>query len=199
MSSNNHIKVDLLRTINESTTTSLRVEALIGLRLLDNIPLSQTVLTTLKSALNDPLREIRIEATMTLSFLFKEDAVSLIMSLCSDDDPRVRSSVIAGLSYIGNYDDRIKRFLKECLSDPSDDIRDRAARAFGRLGATDMISKLREIAFEDQSELVKSGAIIALGMLNYPGMIEILEPFLEFPETSIMIKFAILEYLEQFK
>ncbi|MFW9994974.1 MAG: HEAT repeat domain-containing protein [Candidatus Odinarchaeota archaeon] len=190
----------LLQVIEKASSATARVEALIELRLLDDNHFSQRVMETLKSALSDSEGNVRSETVMTLAFLFKDEIIPLLLSSCNDADPRVRSSVIAAMSYIGVYDDTIKHFLSSCLLDTSDDIRDRAARALGRLGAMEMVDDLCDMALEDPSNLVRVGAISSLGMLDYhnPTLDDELKKLLDLPETHPQVIYAILDYLHQF-
>jgi HEAT repeat protein len=121
----------------------------------------------LEIALHDPEAVVRSEAAIALAFLEGEIAVPLIEPLLNDPNLSVRSSTLAALGYTATTpsDSVIEKML--CLlKDPDPEIRDRCARALGRLQVTQSISELLKLAKNDKSPAVRAGSIVALGMFD---------------------------------
>ncbi|NIO19643.1 MAG: hypothetical protein GTN76_02555, partial [Candidatus Aenigmarchaeota archaeon] len=83
-------------------------------------------------ALNDPEREVRVKATLALSFLEAVEAVSTIIQLLKDENEMVRSAAVGALSFF--RDAQAVQPLIKLLADKNHEIRDRTLRALGRIG-----------------------------------------------------------------
>jgi vesicle coat complex subunit len=146
-----------------------RVEAIKKIGKLD-IPISDLPLdlhSMLEKALFDPAPEVRSEAVMTIAFLEGEITAPLLEPLLSDSDANVRSNVISALSYTKiAASDKLAKSLIECMKDTNVHIRDRCARALGRLKINAAETVLIKTVFEDISPIVRTGAVVGLGMLE---------------------------------
>ena len=120
----------------------------------------------LEKALSDPMPEVRKEAVMTLTFLEGSVAAPLIEPLLQDSDITVRSNVIAAYSFMENFvpTEILVKKLQGFLTDDDPEIRDRAARAMGRLNILHVKHDLLQLAKNDPSPIVRAGAVAALGM-----------------------------------
>ncbi|MFX0208152.1 MAG: HEAT repeat domain-containing protein [Candidatus Hodarchaeota archaeon] len=125
--------------------------------------------TKLEETLFDPEAEVRKEAAMALAFLEGEIALLLLEALLDDPVLSVRSNAIAAISFIGVTPPRIiTDKMINFLTAPEVEIRDRCARACGRLKIFQAKEKLLELARIDSSPAVRAGAIVGLGMLEDP-------------------------------
>ena len=121
----------------------------------------------LEKALSDPAPEVRSEAVMTIAFLEGEIAVPILEPLLEDSDVNVRSNVISALSYTRiKPSDKLAETLIECMKDTNVHIRDRCARALGRLKINAAENILMQAVLEDISPIVRAGAVVGLGMLE---------------------------------
>lgn len=121
----------------------------------------------LEDALFDPESKVRREAVMTLAFIEGDVATPLLEPLLNDPVHSVRSKVIAAISFAGGTPSgSLVDKLIEFLNDPTPEIRDRSARALGRLHVFQAKTKLLELAQSDKSPVVRTGAVVGLGLLN---------------------------------
>ncbi|MFX0051634.1 MAG: HEAT repeat domain-containing protein [Candidatus Hodarchaeota archaeon] len=121
----------------------------------------------LEEALFDTDSNVRKEAAMTLAFIEGEVAIPLLEPLLNDPNQSVQSKVIAAISFIGiRPSESAVKNLIEFLNDPNHELRDRSARALGRLKVFHSKTKLLELAKSDKSPLVRTGALVGLGLLN---------------------------------
>ncbi|MHA1214403.1 MAG: HEAT repeat domain-containing protein [Candidatus Hodarchaeales archaeon] len=171
MSSEPNDKVNFEKLLDEinSFSSYRRAEAIKEIGQLDikiqDLPLE--VHSRLEKALADPAPEVRREAIMTLVFLEKELALPLIEPMIDDKDQSVRSSTIAAYSFIQSKPSKkLVEKLTGALKDNNPEIRDRAARALGRLKVLETKEQLIKIAMVDKEPLVRAGAIAALGMMS---------------------------------
>ncbi|MFX0013260.1 MAG: HEAT repeat domain-containing protein [Promethearchaeota archaeon] len=123
----------------------------------------------LEEALADPEPGVRKETVMTLAFLMKsENAFSIITPLLDDPILDVRSNTLAALSFIGvrPTSDVLEKLIADFLHAPEPEIRDRCARALGRLKIFQARSHLLELAKNDSSSSVRAAAVIGIGMMK---------------------------------
>ncbi|MHA1975201.1 MAG: HEAT repeat domain-containing protein [Candidatus Hodarchaeales archaeon] len=163
-------EVDLEKLLQEinSFSSYKRAEAIKEIGQLDikiqDIPLE--LHSRLEKALADPAPEVRKEAIMALVFLERELALPLLEPMLDDKDQSVRSSTIAAYSFIQfKPHKKLINKLTRALNDSNPEIRDRAARALGRLKVLETKDQLIKLAKSDKEPLVRSGAIAALGMM----------------------------------
>ncbi len=121
----------------------------------------------LVKALSDPSSEVRKETVMTLAFLEGEIAIPILEPLLDDPIQSVQSNTIAALSFIGvtptpDISEKMMNFLKV----PEFEIRDRCARALGRLKVSKAKEHLLKLARTDSVPAVRAGAVVGLGMLE---------------------------------
>ena len=170
-STDNRINNQLEQIIREmdSTSHSKRAEAIKRLGQMDlqieDLPIS--LHSKLENALFDTAVEVRKETVMTLAFLEGEIAITLLKTLLDDPVQSVRSNAIAALSYVGvtptpDISEKIMNFLNS----PEPEIRDRCARALGRLKVSQAKEHLLELARTDSVPGVRAGAVVGLGMLG---------------------------------
>lgn len=153
----------------------------------------------LEKALSDPAPEVRSEAVMTIAFLEGEIAVPLLEPLLEDSEVNVRSNAISALSYTRiKPSDKLAETLIECMKDNNVHIRDRCARALGRLKIHAAENILMQAVLEDISPIVRAGAVVGLGMLENvsSGLIPQLRSHLN-DEESDLVKHAIEESISR--
>ncbi len=153
----------------EAFSSYKRAEAIKKIGKLD-IPITELPIdlhSKLEKALSDPAPEVRSEAVMTIAFLEGEIAVPLLEPLLIDSYVNVRSNVISALSYTKiNPSEKLAKTLIECMKDTNVHIRDRCARALGRLKIDAAENVLLLAVLEDLSPIVRAGAVVGLGMLE---------------------------------
>lgn len=186
-------------TVMNNSSGYLRAQALKELRKYDIEMFNDAnkLKILIKMTFKDPEPVVRAEAITTSSFLFKRNILEEILVLKDDKEVIVISALIAALGYIGIWNDEVENFILSCLDVYSEEIRDRAVRAIGTSKTKDHIEILKEIALGDSSELVKSSAIVSLGILKVDDLRKDFESLLELKETSKTIKTAILDYFGQ--
>ena len=181
----------------EALSSYKRAEAVkqIGKLRIALVDLPLTLHSKLEKALADPSPEVRAEAAMTIAFLEGKIAVPLLVPLLKDPVDNVRSNVISALSYTNTpMDEKLSDMLINCLQDSNVQIRDRCARALGRLqikNAEDILVKCLE---HDSSPVVRTGAAVGLGKLEKlsPNLLEALHSISQ-TETSPLVKHVIEE------
>ncbi len=156
---------------------------------IQDIPMS--LHSKLEKALNDPEPPVRKEAAMTLAFLEGDIALPLLEPLLEDPIQTVRSFTIAALSYIGKKPSikSVNRLI-DYLSDPNPEIRDRTARALGRLQIVQAKQNLLGIAESDVSPIVRAGAIVGLSLFKQkdPDLKSKFQHLLRVEKSSIVIE-----------
>lgn len=162
-------KIDKLLLEVDAVSSYKRAEALKQLGNLElniqDIPLE--LHKKLEMALRDPEPEVRSEAIMALTFLERELAIPLIEPLINDKSDIVKGKILAALSYIGKPPNSVlAEKMIACLGHPNEEIRDRCARALGRLKVENSISNLLNLVKTDSSEIVRAGAVAAIGMFE---------------------------------
>lgn len=183
----------------DSTNSQIRAEAIKKLGQMDiqvdDIP--DIVHSKLEKALIDQDSFVRGETVMTLAFLTGELAIPLLEPLM--DDPAVCSTVVAAMSFIGVTPSiEISNKMMSYLHSPKPDLRDRSARALGRLKVNQAKDLLLELAKSDSSEAVRVGAVVGLGMLEDPQLTLKIRQLLQF-ESSLPVISAIRETLRLFE
>jgi len=170
---------------------------------IQDIPLE--IHSALEKALLDPMPEVRKETVMALTFLEGNIAFPLIEPLLEDPEIPVVGTVIAAIGFLKlNPSPELINKLVSFLSSPNPEIRDRAARAIGRLKIQKASESLIKLASTDTSPVVRAGASVALGMLGkndnpidqslYDKLLQLLES-----ETSNLVISAIKETLSIIK
>lgn len=177
----------------DSTNSYTRADAIKKLGQLNlniqDIPL--VLHSKLEKALSDPEPPVRKETVMTLAFLEGDVALPLLEPLLEDPAQTVRSFTIAALSYIGKTPSKKStNKLIRCLTDPNPEIRDRSARALGRLQIIEAKPKLLDIAESDVSPIVRTGAIVGLGLFKQkdPDLLSSFQHLLKVEKSSIVIE-----------
>ncbi|WP_455141198.1 HEAT repeat domain-containing protein [Candidatus Hodarchaeum mangrovi] len=166
---------------------------------IQDIPLE--IHTALEKALLDPMPEVRKETIMALTFLEGNIAFPLIEPLLEDPEISVVGTVIAAIGFLKfNPSPELINKLIAFLSSPNPEIRDRTARAIGRLKIQSASESLINLASNDPSPVVRAGALVGLGMLGknsdpsdqtlYYKLLQLLES-----ETSHLVISAIKETL----
>jgi HEAT repeat protein len=121
----------------------------------------------LVKALSDPSAEVRKETVMTLAFLEGEFAIPILEPLLDDPVQFVQSNTIAALSFVGvTPAPDISEKMINFLNSPEPEIRDRCARALGRLKVSQAKEHLLKLAKTDSVPAVRVGAVVGLGMLE---------------------------------
>ncbi|UCE14347.1 MAG: HEAT repeat domain-containing protein, partial [Candidatus Heimdallarchaeota archaeon] len=150
----NMIQKQLNQIIQEmnSRRSNIRAKAIKGLGQMDlqieEIPIS--LHKKLEHALFDPAATVRKEAVMALAFLEGEIALPLLEPLLDDSNQSVRSTTIAALSYIGICPKaEVLEKMIAYLNAPEPEIRDRVARALGRLNVLQAKDHLLDRARND--------------------------------------------------
>jgi HEAT repeat protein len=146
-------------------------------------------------ALEDPAPEVRAEAAIAIAFLEGEIAVPLLVPLLKDPVDTVRSSVISALSYTNvQLNEKLAVKLMKNMEDKNPQIRDRCARALGRLKIKNAEKILLQCLGHDLSPLVRTGAAVGLGLFDNikPDSLNTLRSLLKL-ETSSIVKNAIEE------
>ncbi|NHJ01642.1 MAG: HEAT repeat domain-containing protein [Candidatus Heimdallarchaeota archaeon] len=196
-------KIETLLHDMQSVSSYHRAEAIkqIGnLQLsIQDIPLE--VHKKLELALRDPEPEVRSEAIMALAFLEQELALPLLEPLFDDQSDLVKGRLLAALSYIGvTPNPSLTEKLIAYLNYPNEEIRDRCARALGRLKIKNSKLELLNLVKNDPSEMVRAGAVAALGMIQIKDnfLSTELEKLLE-EENSRLVKLSIKETLALLK
>ncbi len=194
---NNHLET-IIRDM-ESPESRTRARAIKQLGQMDlqveNLPV--IVHSKLEKALVDQNANVRGETVMALAFLEGELAIPLLEFLM--EDPAVCSNVVAALSFIGvtpSLD--ISKKMMNYLHSPEPDLRDRTARALGRLKVYQAKDALLELAKSDDSVAVRVGAVVGLGMLEDPQLKVKIRQLLH-SETSALVIAAIHETLGLFE
>ncbi len=161
---------------------------------------SREAIPALIAALRDRAADVRAAATRSLGKLDAAEAVEPILRLMATREVPASAGSLAlleigppALSGIlrviadGNESERVAalellielgdashaRILAHCLGDPSADVRSRAARGLGRLGAQEATLELRR-ALEDRSPRVRAEAAVALGAIRDADSLEAL-------------------------
>ena len=154
----------------EATSSFIRAEAVRKIGRME-IPLTDIPMdlhSRLVNALSDPAPEVRAEVVMTLVFLEGEIIVPLLEPLLSDSVEVVRSNTISALSFSkAPLNEILSDKLIACMSEKSIQIRDRCARALGRLKVQGAEKILLETLQKDSSFVVRTGAVVGLGMLDF--------------------------------
>lgn len=198
---NNRIQKQLNQIIKEmnSRRSNIRAKAIKVLGQMDlqieEIPI--LLHSKLEQALFDSAAIVRKEAVMTLAFLEREIALPLLEPLLDDLDQSVRSTTIAALSYIGiSPKTEVVEKMIEYLNAPEPEIRDRVARALGRMNVLQAKDQLLEVARNDPSPSVRTGAVVGLGILKNedPELETHIHQLLQ-SETSNVVVIAINEAL----
>ncbi|MFX0181876.1 MAG: HEAT repeat domain-containing protein [Candidatus Hodarchaeota archaeon] len=163
---------NLLKQIMEDMNSKNSLKRAKAIKLLGQMELSihdisLNLHSKLEDALFDSESKVRREAVMTLAFIEGTVAIPLLEPLLNDPVLSVRSKAIAAISFAGGTpSDSLVCKLIEFLNDPTPEIRDRSARALGRLHAFQAKKKLIELAKSDKSPVVRTGAVVGLGLLN---------------------------------
>jgi HEAT repeat protein len=135
---------------------------------------------------------------MSLAFLEGEIAIPLIEPLINDRAQSVRSNVFSAFSYIKKRPSpEVLKQMLTYLNDPSDDVRDRCARSLGRLNVEEAFSGILNLAKNDPSPVVRTGAVVSLGMMkndNSGDSRALIQDLLN-SESSKLVKEAIVETL----
>jgi HEAT repeat protein len=122
----------------------------------------------LVKALSDPAPEVRAEVVMTLAFLEGSIINPLLEPLLSDSVDIVRSNTISALSYSkAPLTDILAEKLLCCMNEESIQIRDRCARALGRLKVKGAEKILLNTLENDLSPVVRTGAAVGLSQLDF--------------------------------
>lgn len=162
-------ELSLLIEDMEDFSSYKRAEAIKKIGKID-IPISELPIdlhSKLEKALSDPAPEVRSEAVMAIAFLEGEIAVPLLEPLLIDPDVNVRSNVISALSYTETKpSEELAKTLIDCMKDTNIHIRDRCARALGRLRINTAKKVLLQAVLTDISPIVRTGAVVGLGMLE---------------------------------
>ncbi|MFX1285714.1 MAG: HEAT repeat domain-containing protein [Promethearchaeota archaeon] len=146
----------------------------------------------------DPVAEVRGEAAMALAFLEGEIALLLLEALLDDPVLSVRSTAIAAISFIGiTPPPIITNKMMNFLTAPEPELRDRCARACGRLKINQAKDKLLELAKTDSYSAVRAGAVVGLGMFKDPQLEMEVRQLLS-AETSPQVISALHETLALF-
>ena len=194
-------KEEILRLSEEIEASSsfIRAEAIRRIGKM-NIPVTDIPLdlhSRLVKALSDPAPEVRAEVVMTLAFLEGDIINPLLEPLLSDSVDIVRSNTISALSYSeAPLTDILSEKLIQCINEESIQIRDRCARALGRLKVHGAEKILLETLVNDSSHVVRTGAAVGLGLLDFieSKAIDILHGHLG-QETSELVKQTIVEVI----
>lgn len=200
-STDNQITSQLEQIIQEmdSESPQKRAEAIKQLGQMDlhieDIPIM--LHAKLEKALFDPIAEVRKETAMALAFLEGEIAIPILEPLLDDPIPSVRSTTIAALSFIGiSPNSDISEKMMNFLLDPDPKMRDRCARALGRLKISQAKDQLLKLAKTDSSPAVRTGALVGLGMLeDRDPQLKLEIQHLLKSETSTSVRSAIHETL----
>lgn len=185
----------------ESVSSYRRAEAVKRLGQMKEVNISDLPLPVhklLEKALYDPEEEVRRETVMSLAFLEGEIAIPLIEPLINDRAQSVRSNVFSAFSYIKKRPSpEVLKHMLSYLNDPSDEVRDRCARSLGRLNVEEAISKILNLAKNDPSPVVRTGAVTSLGMMkndNPVNLTSMIQDLLN-TENSKLVQAAIVETL----
>jgi HEAT repeat protein len=152
---------------SENSTRRAKAIEKLGQMDLSIYDISVDLHSKLEEALFDTDSNVRKEAAMTLAFIEGEVAIPLLEPLLNDPNQSVQSKAIAAISFIGIKPSEftVEKLIK-FLNDPNPELRDRSARALGRLQVFQSKTKLFELAESDKSHLVRTGALVGLGLLN---------------------------------
>ncbi len=183
----------------EASSSYVRAEAIrkIGRLEIPIADISMELHSKLVSALSDPTSEVRAEVVMTLAFLEGDIINPLLEPLLSDPIDIVRSNTISALSYSkAPLSDNLSKKLRECMNEKNIQIRDRCARALGRLKVQGAEEILLHALIYDSSAVVRAGAVVGLGLLDFldSELLDQLDGHLN-KETSEMVKQTILEVI----
>ena len=112
----------------------------------------------------DPLVDLardgsRVAAEALQNFDFRDAGVPLVVAL-KDSDAQVRENAAKALGILGNQ--QAVTPLIQALGDRLRQVRERVAQALGELGDASAIDRLREVATNDRSKVVKQAAKRAL-------------------------------------
>lgn len=185
----------------ESVSSYQRAEAVKKLGQMMDLQISDLPLNVhslLEKSLFDPEEEVRRETVMALAFLEGEIAIPLIEPLINDQAQSVRSSVFSAFSYIKKRPSpEVLKKMLSYLNDPSDEVRDRCVRSLGRLNVEEAISSIFDLAKNDPSPVVRTGAVVALGMMKNDNSVNLTAFFQDLlnSESSKLVKTAIMETL----
>jgi len=183
----------------EASSPYVRAEAIRKIGRME-IPLADIPMelhSSLVTALSDPAAQVRAEVVMTLAFLEGEIINPLLEPLLSDPVDIVRSNTISALSYTkAPLSDILAKKLRECMNEKNVQIRDRCARALGRLKVQGADKILMHTLENDSSAVVRSGAVVGLGLLDFleSDLLERLDDHLK-NESSELVKQTIIEVI----
>ena len=183
----------------EASSSFIRAEAIRKIGKMES-PISDIPLelhSRLVKALSDPAPEVRAEVVMTLAFLEGAIINPLLEPLLADSVDIVRSNTISALSYSeAPLTASVSEMLVRCMDEESIQIRDRCARALGRLKVNGAKKILLETLANDSSHVVRIGAAVGLGLLDFidSEAIEALHEHLNH-ETSVLVKQTVAEVI----
>ncbi len=194
-------KIDLTELIKriEASSSYIRAETIRNLGKMDihvtEIPME--LHSKLVKALSDPAPEVRAEVVMTLAFLEGSIVNPLLEPLLSDSVDIVRSNTISALSYSkAPLTDILAEKLLHCMNEENVQIRDRCARALGRLKVKGAEKILLNTLENDSSPVVRTGAAVGLGQLDFldSEVLNNLNKYLE-SETSELVRQTVKEVI----
>ncbi len=154
----------------EASSSYIRAETIrkIGKMKIPITDIPMELHSRLVKALSDPAPEVRAEVVMTLAFLEGDIINPLLEPLLSDPIDIVRSNTISALSYTqAPLTELISEKLLNCMNEKSIQIRDRCARALGRLRVRGAEKILLDTLENDSSPVVRTGAAVGLGQLEF--------------------------------
>ncbi|MHA2106499.1 MAG: HEAT repeat domain-containing protein [Candidatus Hodarchaeales archaeon] len=183
----------------EASSSYIRAEAIrqIGRMEIPIMDIPMELHSKLVTALSDPAAEVRAEVVMTLAFLEGEIINPLLEPLLSDPVEIVRSNTISALSYSkAPLSEISSKKLLECMNEKNVQIRDRCARALGRLKVQGAEKILLHTLEYDTSAVVRIGAVVGLGLLDFldSEVLERLDGHLN-RESSELVKQTIVEVI----
>ncbi|MHA2387497.1 MAG: HEAT repeat domain-containing protein [Candidatus Hodarchaeales archaeon] len=183
----------------EASSSYMRAEAIrqIGRMEIPIMDIPMELHSKLVTALSDPAAVVRAEVVMTLAFLEGEIINPLLEPLLSDPVEIVRSNTISALSYSkAPLSEISSKKLLECMNEKNVQIRDRCARALGRLKVQGAEKILLHTLEYDTSAVVRIGAVVGLGLLDFldSEVLERLDGHLN-RESSELVKQTIVEVI----
>ncbi|OLS14297.1 MAG: hypothetical protein RBG13Loki_2085 [Promethearchaeota archaeon CR_4] len=139
---------------------------------------------------------IRAAAALAIGRLEEKEAIPALLKRINDGNSKVRRNCIWALERIGfeKNRDQIRDNLVKYLNDDTEDVRNEAAIALGKLGDVRALNRLEGILKENKNNNSRYYAALALGKLKIPRSIEILESTLK-QESDTIIKNKIIASL----
>jgi HEAT repeat protein len=146
-------------------------------------------LTVLSEALKDRAPEVRIRAVEALRQAGTVSAIPIIQKAFGDKEASVRLRAALMLRKIGHRDG-VPVLGRAVLADRDESVRAACARYLGSVGVKDprSVGLLAKVLTEDKSPAVRMRAVEALGFLQLPQAIPVLQTALADRDAGVRIR-----------